>query len=79
METGRNASFSSRAELLVLAGTIVTMVLSSVCVVVLCAAANEVSGAGAKVVHVARAASEPIDLQAPAKVVDAGVAVVDLR
>ena len=48
---------SSRAELLVLAGTIVTMVLSCVCVVALCAAANNASGGAAKVIYAAPAAS----------------------
>jgi hypothetical protein len=64
---------------LVLAGNIVIMVLSSVCVVVLCAAANEASGTVAKIVYVEPAASEPIDPNTPTKVVGAGVAADSLR
>jgi hypothetical protein len=55
------------------------MVLSSVCVVVLCAAANEASGTVAKIVYVEPAASEPIDPNTPTKVVGAGVAADSLR
>jgi hypothetical protein len=56
MQTAKFAS-SSRAELMVVAGTILSMVLSCVCVVVLCAAANEASGTAAQVIHAAPAAS----------------------
>ena len=42
---------------MVVAGTILSMVLSCVCVVVLCAAANEASGTAAKVIYAAPAAS----------------------
>jgi hypothetical protein len=48
---------SSRAELMVLGGAILSMVLSCVCVVVLCAAANEASETAAKVIYAAPAAS----------------------
>jgi len=56
MQRAKLAS-SSRAELMVLAGTILSMVLSCLCVVVLCAAANQASGAAAKVMYAAPAAS----------------------
>ena len=57
MERAKLAS-SSRAELMVvLGGTILSMVLSCVCVVVLCAAANGASGTAAKVIYAAPAAS----------------------
>jgi len=59
---------TSRTELMVLGGTIVTMVLSCVCVVVLCAAANEASGATAKVIHDAPAVSSAAALAAPTDV-----------
>ena len=59
---------SSRAEVVVLGGTIVTMVLSCVCVVVLCAAANAVSGTAAKVIYAAPAASAVANLVAPSDV-----------
>ncbi len=56
MERAKLAS-SSRSDLMVLAGTILSMVLSCVCVVVLCAVANEASGTAAKVTYAAPAAS----------------------
>jgi len=76
METAKFARSSSRAEVMVLVGTMLTMVLSSVCVVVLCAAANYVSETAAKVTQVAPAASAPGALGTST---DAGVAVVGLR
>ena len=49
---------AQRAELLTVAGTILAMVLSCVCVIVLCAAANDAVGMSTvKVVHAAPAAS----------------------
>jgi hypothetical protein len=57
MDGAERARSSSRAEVMVLLGTILTMVLSSVCVVALCAAANYVSGSAAKVTYAAPAAS----------------------
>ena len=44
-----------------MAGTIVIMLLSSVCVVLVCAAANKASQSAAKVVYAERAASAPSD------------------
>jgi hypothetical protein len=67
---------------MVLAGTIVTMVLSCVGVVVVCAAANEASGAAAKindVNHGAPAASVAGGPRSQSDVAGAGVAVVGLR
>ncbi|HSB21787.1 MAG TPA: hypothetical protein VLE94_01625 [Burkholderiaceae bacterium] len=77
MEEAKPASRSSRAELMVVAGTIVTMVLACACVVVVCAAANEASGTAAKVIYAAPSASAAGDL-APLTDV-AGVAVTSLR
>jgi hypothetical protein len=54
-------SKASRTELLDVAGTIVTMLLSSVCVVLVCAAANSATHRAAKVVQAAPAASAPSD------------------
>ena len=79
MERAKLASLSSRAELMVVAGTIVTMVLSSVCVVVVCAAANEATGTAAKIIYAAPAASAPGDPGAPTDVAGAGVAVIGRR
>ena len=79
METTKFARSSSRAEVMVLVGTMLTMVLSSVCVVVLCAAANYVSETAAKVTQVAPAASAAGALGTPIDVGGAGVAVVGLR
>ena len=67
MERARLAS-SSRAELIVLGGTIAAMVLSCVCVVVLCAAANEASGTAARIIYAAPAASAAGDRVAPTDV-----------
>ncbi|HVO06132.1 MAG TPA: hypothetical protein VMT83_05060 [Burkholderiaceae bacterium] len=77
MEGAKPASRSSRAELVVVAGTIVTMVLSCVCVVVLCAVANEASGTAAKVIYAAPSASAAGDVGPRTDV--AGIAVVGLR
>lgn len=74
MEGAKLASRSSRAELVVVAGSVVTMVLSCVCVVVLCAVANEASGTAAKVTYAAPSASAAGDIGAPG-----GVAVISLR
>lgn len=79
MERAKLAGSSSRAELIVLAGTILTMVLSSVCVVVVCAAANQASGSAAKITYVAPAASAAGDLGAPTDVAGAGAAVIGIR
>jgi len=79
MERAKLASLSSRAELMIVAGTIVAMVLSSVCVVVICAAANEATGTAARIIHAAPAASAPGDPGAPTDVAGAGLAVIGLR
>jgi hypothetical protein len=80
MESAKFVRYSSRSELMVLAGTIVTMVLSCVCVVVVCAAANEASGtAAAKITYAAPAASAAGDLGASTHVAGAGVAVIGSR
>lgn len=74
MEQAQIDGLSQRAELLTVVGTIVAMVLSSACVVVVCAAANEASGmAAAKVIHAVPAASAVGDYGAPTDV--AGVPV----
>lgn len=60
MEETRLLRASSRTELLDVAGAIVTMLLSSVCVVLICAAANQATQTAAKVVvYTAPAASAP--------------------
>jgi hypothetical protein len=80
MERAELARSSSRAEWLVVVGTILTMVLSSVCVVVLCAAANYASDTAAKVTYVAPAASATSGLGASTDVVGgADAAVIGLR
>lgn len=79
MERAKLLSSSSRMELMVMAGTILAMVLSSVCVVVLCAAANATSGTRAKITYVAPAASAAGDLGAPTDVAGAIAAVTGLR
>ena len=63
MEATKLPRTSSRAELIDVAGTIVIMLLSSVCVVLLCAAANKAMGPApaAKVIYAAPAASAPND------------------
>jgi len=62
MEATKLARTSSRTELIDVAGTIVIMLLSSVCVVLVCAAANRTTRASAKVVYAAPAASAPNDV-----------------
>jgi hypothetical protein len=62
MKATKLTSTSSRAELIDVAGTIVIMLLSSVCVVLVCAAANKVTGPAAKIVYAAPAASAPNDV-----------------
>jgi len=79
MERGKLASPSSRAELLVVVGTIVTMLLSFVCVAVVCAAANGATGTAARIIYAAPAASAPGDPGAPTNVAGAGVAVIGVR
>ena len=64
---------------MVVAGTIVAMLLSCVCVVVVCAAANEATGTAAKIIHAAPAASTPGVVQTPTDVSGAGVVVINLR
>ena len=61
MKLTRFAKSSPRTELFDVVGTIVIMLLSSVCVVVLCAAANKASQSAAKIVYAAPAASAPGD------------------
>jgi hypothetical protein len=63
MEATKLARKSSRTELIDVAGTIVIMLLSSVCVVLVCAAANKVAGPAAKIVYAAPAASAPNDAE----------------
>jgi hypothetical protein len=58
---------ASRAELMVLLGTFLTLVLACVCVVVVCAVANKVSGVAAKVTYVSPAASAAADLKTASK------------
>ena len=70
---------SSSAELVVMAGTILAMVLSCVCVVVVCAVANEASGTAAKITYVAPAASAAGNLGASTDVAGATVAATGLR
>jgi len=60
MEEAKLPRASSRTELLDVAGAIATMLLSSVCVVLICAAANQATQTPAKVVvYTAAAASAP--------------------
>jgi hypothetical protein len=73
MKLARLVRSSPRTELFDVAGTIVIMLLSSVCVVLVCAAANKASQGAAKVVYAERAASAPAD---PA---GAGVAAINPR
>jgi hypothetical protein len=61
MKATKLGSTSSRTELIDVAGTIVIMLLSSVCVVLVCAAANKVTRPAAKIVYAAPAASAPND------------------
>jgi hypothetical protein len=67
------ASTWSRSELIDVAGTILIMLLSSVCVVLVCAAANRVTSPAAKIIYAAPAASAPTD------VAGAGVASIEPR
>jgi hypothetical protein len=62
MKATKLASTSSRAELIDVAGTIVIMLLSSVCVVLVCAATNQATTPAAKIVYAAPAASAPNDV-----------------
>lgn len=62
-----------------MAGTILTMVLSSVCVVVVCAAANRLSATAAKISYLAPAASAASDRETSKDVGGTGVAVLGLR
>lgn len=73
MDSNQLASAKSRLELLDVAGTIVTMLLSSVCVVFFCAAANKASQSAATVVYAAPTASAPHAMSA------VGVAAADSR
>ena len=73
MKGTKLASASSRTELIDVAGTIVIMLLSSVCVVLVCAAANQLTRPAAKIVYAAPAASAPND------VAGAGVASIEPR
>jgi hypothetical protein len=71
METTKLARTSSRTELIDVAGTIVIMLLSTVCVVLLCAAANKATRPAAEIIYAAPAASAPND------VAGAGVASIE--
>jgi hypothetical protein len=63
MKGTKLASTSSLTELIDVAGTIVIMLLSTVCVVLVCAAANIATRpAAAKIVYAAPAASAPNDV-----------------
>lgn len=73
MDSNPLASRKSRLELLDVAGTIATMLLSSVCVVFFCAAANKATQSAATVVYAAPAASAAQTVSA------VGVASVDTR
>jgi hypothetical protein len=64
MDSNKLASHKSRLELLDVAGTIVTMLLSSVCVVFFCAAANKATQSAATVVYATPAASAPSNVAA---------------
>jgi hypothetical protein len=62
MKATKLASTSSRTELIDVAGTIAIMLLSSVCVVFVCAAANlAMRPAARQIVYAAPAASAPND------------------
>ena len=71
MEATKLARTSSRTELIDVAGTIVIMLLSSVCVVLVCAAANNATRPAAEIIYAAPAASAPND------VAGAGVASIE--
>ena len=62
MKAIKLASTSSRAELMDVAGTIAILLLSSVCVVLVCAATNSATRPAAKIVYAAPAASAPNDV-----------------
>lgn len=74
MKLARFARSSPRTELIDVAGTIVIMLLSSVCVVIVCAAANKASQSAAKIGYAAPAASAPNN-----DVAGAGIASIDPR
>jgi hypothetical protein len=59
MKATKLVSTSSRTELIDVAGTIVIMLLSTVCVVLVCAAANKATRPAAKIIYAAPAASAP--------------------
>ena len=73
MKATKLASTSSRTELIDVAGTIVIMLLSSVCVVLVCAAANKATTPAAKIVYAAPAAS------APSNAAGVGIAAIEPR
>ena len=73
MEATKLARTSSRTELIDVVGTIVIMLLSSVCVVLVCAAANKAMGPAAEITYAAPAASAPNDAA------DVGVAAIEPR
>ena len=62
MEGTKLASTSSRTELIDVVGTIVIMLLSTVCVVLVCAAANNATRPAARIIYAAPAASAPNDV-----------------
>ena len=62
MKGTKLASTSSRTELIDVAGTIVIMLLSTVCVVLVCAAANNATRPAAEIIYAAPAASAPNDV-----------------
>ena len=62
MEATKLASRSSRTELIDVAGTSVMLLLSSFCVVLVCAAANKATKPAAEIVYAAPAASAPNDV-----------------
>lgn len=78
MKATKLVSTSSRTELIDVAGTIVIMLLSTVCVVLVCAAANKATRPAAKIIYAAPAASAPNGV-AGVGVAGVGVASVEPR
>ncbi len=62
MEATKLARTSSRTELIDVSGTIVILLLSSICVVLVCAAANTAMRPAAEIIYAAPAASAPNDV-----------------
>lgn len=62
MQATKLARTSARTERIDVAGTIVIMLLSSVCVVLVCAAANQATRPAAQIIYAAPAASALTDV-----------------